>query len=266
MKEKWFKAVVVLVVLSLTGIASADTVWTGAGENDEWSNEFNWDTGVPPEVGSGNTILGEGNDAGNDYIHMATTATVDGEIYGPEWGIHLDIDGGSLTQLNPSGFVMGGIGETSVTTVRNGGYLQVHNLLVGWSWWYTTPGTTLNVYDTSVVKTTDWMWTGGRINLYDGTIDIAGAVNLLYDPLSKVDIYDGQLIIRTRFPDETRDLAAEAAQWALDGYLVGFGGTGNIIIDTDTIANGVVITAEIPEPATMTLLGLGALAMLRKRK
>jgi hypothetical protein len=264
MKRNWLNAVVVLVV-ALVGIASADTVWTGAGADDEWSNEFNWDTGVPPTVGSGNTILAAGNDAGNDYIHMATTATVDGEIYGPEWGMNLDIDGGSLTQLNPTGFVMGGIGETSVTTVRNGGYLQAHNILVGWSWWYTTPGTTLNVYDTSLVKTTDWLWSGGRVNLYDGTIDIAGAMNLLYDPLSKVDIYDGQLIIRTRFAGG-RDLAADAAQWALDGYLVGFGGAGDIIIDTTTIANGVLITAVIPEPATMTLLGLGALAMLKKRK
>lgn len=266
MKTKWLKAVALLLVVSLVGSAAADTVWTGAGADDEWDNPFNWDTGVPPAVGSGNTILAEGNDAGNDYIHMATTATVDGEVFGPEWGMHLDIDGGSLTQINPVGFVFGGIGETSVIDVRNNGYLQAHNLLVGWSWWYETPGTSLNVYDTSTVKMTDWFWTGGRVSLYDGTIDINGAMNLLYNALSYVDIYDGELIIRNRFPDEARDLAAEAAAWYADGYLKAFGGAGIINIDTESIANGVVITGELPEPATLMLLGLGGLMTLRKRK
>ena len=192
MKTKWLKTVVVLMMTSLAGQAMAAT-WTGAGADDLWSNPDNWQDGILPAAGGGETILAEGNDAGNDYIIMNSTAVLDGDIFGPEWGIHLDIDGGSLTT---TGWSFAPIGETSIVDVRNGGYLQVHNLLPGWSWWYETPGTTLNVYDTGMVKATDWMWTGGRINLYGGTIDVAGGLNLLYNPLSWIDLYDGVLVIR----------------------------------------------------------------------
>lgn len=267
MKTKWLKTVVVLMMASLAGQAMAAT-WTGAGADDLWSNPDNWQDGILPAAGGGATILAEGNDAGNDYIRMNSTAVLDGDIFGPEWGIHLDIDGGSLTT---TGFSFAPIGETSVIDVRNGGYLQVHNLLPGWSWWYETPGTTLNVYDTSMVKATDWMWTGGRINLYGGVIDIDGGLNMLYNPLSWVDIHEGSLIIRSRFVDVyegevyqfTRDLFAEAQTWANDGYLKAYGGAGDVIIEL-TAEDDVMITGVVPEPATLALLGLGAL-VLRKR-
>ena len=64
MKTKWLKVTALLLVMSLAGSALSDTVWTGAGLDDEWDNPFNWDTGVPPTIGSGATWLQEAQDPG----------------------------------------------------------------------------------------------------------------------------------------------------------------------------------------------------------
>lgn len=277
MKRNWLKAVVVLVALSLAGNAVAVT-WTGAGSDDLWSNPFNWDTGTPPQDGDGSVSLNANNDAGNDLavIDSSTNVTVNLEIYGPEWGMHLDINGGSLTQIHTSdpdpwnGFVFAPVADAdahSTIDVHNGGNLHVQEMLIGDNWWFSGhPYVDLTVSDTSTVFANGWCWLGGKMNLEGGTVDIGGAMNVATaNGYAGIDIEDGTLIIRNRFADG-RDLAAEAADWYANGYLTGFGGTGLINIDTTTITDGVVITATIPEPATMLIFGLGTLLISRKRK
>lgn len=263
MKTRWFKAVTVLAV-ALIGTASADMIWTGAGADDLWSNPANWN-GT-----SGNIILGAGNDAGNDLvvIDSATNVTYNAEIYGPEWGLTLDIDGGSLTQIFTSdpwtGFVFAPIadaGAHSVVNVRNGGTLHVQELLLGDNWWFAGhPYVDLNVSGNSTVIANGWCWLGGKMNLYGGVVDINGSMNFATaNGYAGIDITNGMLIVRG--PEFN---AAIAQGWEDGGFLKGFGGAGDVIIDDST--GDVVITAIIPEPATLSLLGLGALTMWRKRK
>jgi hypothetical protein len=49
-----------------------------------------------------------------------------------------------------------------------------------------------------------------------------------------------------------------------DGLITGYGGAGEVIVAFDGVAGETVVTAEIPEPITLSLLSLGAL-LLRKR-
>jgi hypothetical protein len=177
----------------------------------------------------------------------------------------LDINGGSLTQQSP-GFVFAPIadaGNHGVINVKNGGYLEVQELLLGDNWWFTGHAyVDLNVYDTSTVKARGWNWLGGHINLYDGTVDIGGNINMDVAGVgyAKIDIMDGTLIVRGG------DISANVAAWIAAGQLSAFGGAGNIIVDTTTIPGGTMITAVIPEPATMLIFGLGTLLISRKRK
>ena len=253
-------------MLVAAGIASADVVWTGAGADDLWSNSDNWQDGVVPALDAGNVILSEGNDAGNDLvvIDSSTTVYVNNDMFGPEWGLDLTIDGGSLIQTNPSGFVFAPIGATgnpSVTTVKNGGTLQVHNLLLGDNWWFSdAPAANLEVYDTSTVLATDWCWLGGKMSLYGGTVDITGGFNVDSHSMgyAAVDIEYGTLIIR-----DDGFTASNAEAWVSDGVLTAFGGSGTIVIDD---SSGDLVITAVPEPATIALLGFGALVLAKRRK
>lgn len=270
MKGKWFKAAAVLAVMIMAVSAWADNNWTGAALDGLWGNPGNWSLGVVPAAGAGQGNNFINNQAGGLLITIdsATAAVSDGDIFGPEWGMDLDIDGGSLTQMSP-GFVFAPIadaGNHGTINVKNGAYMEVQELLLGDNWWFGGhPYIDLNVYDTSTVKARGWCWLGGHISLYDGTVDIGGNINMDVSAVgyALIDIYDGQLIIHG---DGTRDLVSEATIWQTNGQLKAFGGTGNILLDTTTLPGGIIISAEIPEPATLSLLGLGILAMLKKRK
>lgn len=266
MKTKWF--MVMMTTVALAGNAMAIS-WTGAGDNDLWSNGANWDTGAAPGYSEASIAIGAGNDAGNDLvvIDASTNVVVNSEIFGPEWGMTLEINGGSLTQVHTAdpwnGFVFAPVadaGAHSVINVLNGGAMTVQEMLLGDNWWFAGHYyVDLNVYDTSVVTANGWCWLGGTINLYGGIVDIAGSMNFaMGNGYAGINIEDGTLIVRG-----SEFTAATAQEWEDGGYLKGFGGAGDVLIDDST--GDVVITAVIPEPATMVLLGLGGL-MLRKRK
>lgn len=281
MKSKWCKVVVLLLALGVAGSAAADPQNNWVGGVGDWNNTANWSEGYVPntDYSTWDPALNEGaggyTSKTTGLAGDASVATVTGteefgngdfhtDFYGPEWGATLNVDGGSLTHHGFAFAPVADDGAHSTINVTNGGYLEVGELLLGDNWWFSGhPYVDLNVDETSMVKARGWCWLGGIMSL-DGTVEIGGNLNMDVAGVgyARIDIYDGQLIIHG---DGTRDLVAETSAWEAADQLVAFGGAGTLLYDTTTIPDGIIVTA-VPEPATLALLGLGAAALLRKRK
>jgi len=139
-KIKFLKVLFVLLAIGIAGSAVADVIWTGAGTDDLWTNADNWQDSIVPAIDAGNISLNANNDAGNDLAIIDSSAVIslNNDFFGPEWGMTLDIDGGSLTVTNPNGFVFAPVADDaahSVINVHNGGSLMFRNCC-----WVTTGG------------------------------------------------------------------------------------------------------------------------------
>jgi len=174
-------------------------------------------------------------------------------------GTTLNIDGGSLTH---NGFVMGSVAGNpdlrSVINVLNGGNLTAINLCLGDSWWFAAPYVTLNVYDTSTVNVTDFIWLGGHMNLYGGTVNVTGGMNVAAFThvtaapyiglgLTKLNIEAGTFVI-------AQDYSTQFNDWIAAGYVTAYGLTpgrgADIIVDTTTTPGSTIVTAVYNYPAT----------------
>ena len=275
MKTKWLKVVVALLVMTLVGNASALVyTWTGATGDGQWSTGSNWDQGAPPPPDSETVNVGDLTYGEVVTISSTTNATAGGDLHGPNWGQDLDIYG----TLSVTGFVMAPVqwdkSNLSTINVFDGAQMDVVNMLLGDNWWYWERNVQMNVYDAQV-NVSDWLWIGGNLNLFDGTVDVQGGVNVSTHwshPYSCLNIMRGELIIRDGGTNASgRDWVAEVQYWIDQGWVKAWGqdpdGVTYIInVDSTSIPGGVILTAEVPEPASLMLLGLGALTALRKRK
>lgn len=263
MKTKW-KAVLVLLVIGLTGNTWAQlTTWTGNAGDGLWWTPGNWSAGVPvtnpptagniniPYVAASPTVLVTGTsvDCGSETVR-------DSDLHGPNFGATLNIDGVSLTHR---GFVMASVAADpdlrSYINIYNGGQLNAINLCVGDTWWYTAPYVTLNLYDTSMINVTDYIWLGGYMNLYGGTVNVTGGFNVAAnfaaieafgEGLTRLNIEGGKLVI-------AQDYSIQVSDWIAAGYVTAYGLTpgrgANIIVDTTTVPGSTIITAVYKYPA-----------------
>jgi hypothetical protein len=95
------------------------------------------------------------------------------------------------------------------------------------------------------------------VQLYGGIIRTN---NLQFDKdLGSMDITLGAMVI-------AGDEVAEVEDLVTGGYITAFGGAGNVCVGYHGGWDATVVGACIPEPATIALLGLGGLSLLRRRK
>lgn len=271
--------------------AAADSTWNGTLTNNLWSNPNNWSpVGVPPPGNptttfQGNVYLDAAN--GDSVITIAAgdvespgvgnTNEVYNTIFGPEWGVTLNIYG-TLNydwflfpvQNDPAPANRGKLNLFTNAVVTTSGAA----LGVGDSWFYTgAPYVTVNLYGNAQHNSlgSAGLWLGGHLNIYDvSTVTIGtgggGYVNMdtagpMSDGTRCINMGGGTLILPPGFSSTVNN-------WISRGILRAYGNgfDYNDVVITDNGTNVVVTTAPLGgalqqvyfQPLLLTNLQVGA--------
>jgi PEP-CTERM motif len=262
-----------VVAASLTLNASAQTTyhWTALGDGTSWTDPANWDNGVPvagstfqiwiaPQLASLQTIT----------LGASVAATASDNVF-LEWGQTLNVYGSISSSLffSPVGAVGGP--TTTINLHGNGSISSADSFFIGDPFWLnaiTLPDVTVNLYDNSQL-TANYIGMAGHLNIYGGTAtanlgfltatptwgpwgDGSTTGPATTDASRLIDVAGGRLVIGG-------DASAQVADLISRGILEGNGVVGNVNVDLLSEPGFTVITA-VPEPASLTLLGLGGLA------
>jgi hypothetical protein len=288
------KLLLLISVLALAAYASAGTYyWDDGGGDDLWMTASNWDSDTLPVSGfSGDTarifMAGTVNIRSQDLTAGSKECIVDGDSTGSatlniagklnaghhvKMGFfesyntgHIQIDGGTLLIENKD-LVIGACGFGSLQMTD--GYIDVQQVsgLYG-------------VHIGSAFRT-GYMSGGGHLDLWGGTINVAQTdrgVGLSMrgegmDDASfqipnmgrpgTMDITDGIMVLY----DDDGSIRNRINGYIDSGWIYSTAGGGIVPWCTwDSSTNTTTLWADIPEPATIALLGFGGLILLRRRK
>ena len=254
MCKKMFVLGVCVLVLAFASSALATQVWDGGGAGDSWSTATNW---------SGDAVPTSGDDVyfGDWTTASAGPAVVDGLGFGGtvylgnrvEGGpSYLNVDGGSLA-LAGNAYMGMGAGSNGTLTVNSGSVSVGGATIIG------EAGSGTLVMNGGTLTSTWQVLFGnaggtGHVQLDGGTMD----VHSLIMTSGTMDITGGLLKMKW---DYTPSINAFVAA----GLITGYGGSGSVVVEYDTATEYTMVTA-VPEPATMMLLGLGGLGLLRRKR
>jgi len=257
--------IVTAAVLAVAGSASAESIWSGAVDND-WNTAGNWDnapvawstSNVTVDVVGAVVNKGAGNDMpGQGAINIVNGAlNVSGHIGGGMMRVGQGAgNSGAVTVVSGDGSFGGwkslqlwgsSIGEGGEGSFVNNGGTTLMGVTGAWFVLGTTGTMNLNGGYTIV----DVDATGATV-IIDGVIDLAG----------------GALAFKG-------DVLSEAGQWILDQHLTSYGRTADasdytskFAFDYDTTNAGYTTITAIPEPATLGMVAAfgGALLFVRRK-
>jgi hypothetical protein len=258
---------VLLLLLGVAGSASAlDSTWVQTGSTD-WNLDGNWTAGVPyagaTEADALNeqakitgTVGGSFPSINTGDVVNAYRVFVGSAVYG-----ELTIDGGTLNTL---GYMTAAYSTTDVAVI---------NMLSGTVNIGIEPSSNNGHFYMGRYGTTTFNMSGGEFNInrdlnvaqYAGansTINLSGgtltATTLKRTGNGHIDISGtGKLVLRGG------DDLTTVYSWIDNGWLTVNGADTDYSVVTVDSVNGLTIVT--PEPATVCLLGLGALSLLRRK-
>ena len=265
------KLLVVVLVLGLAGSTFAATYgWDNGNGNRLWTDPINWDADILP--GAGDVIyITDSTAAGNGPILYGTASAK--EIYGfssvISGGGEMLVDGGTLNIISGLKFSWNN-DQKNTLTIQNGGLVD---LLAGgisdlnlamdhYNYGY------INILSGSTFRTDSVVmapW-GGATGDTVSEINISGPGSLLEvnamlfingsaSGHTTVDVSDGGVLAwkGSRIGEINAYVAA--------GKITADGGAGTVVVWEDG-----TFTYAVPEPATMMLLSLGGLALIRRKR
>jgi len=251
--------IAVLCIVCMVNVAFGQWLWwTNDMGNQQWTDTGNW-TAYP--TSSDDVVVGMSTDTGPilntgetgyaNWMHICDTTptgskvTINGGIlqvsdhlFIGQWGVDqkgtLEVISGTVntTLLMCGGDTDGSQGDG--TLLMSGGTINI-------SWLLAVAGGYSGTNGNGV----------GHIQLNGGTINVTGGGGLVMSDNGSIDITGGTLILNGEITDITTY-----------GNVTAYGGTGSFIYSYDS---GRTTITAIPEPATLALIGLGALLLGKKR-
>jgi len=306
LKKLYYGAAAILAVcLTQSVLAWPDMAWMNYAGDGLWNNGLNWTneteggTGVPPilDVNVQNVTIDPNNGGsctiptgvveapgtgltnatwywyvtnGDNSITTNSVAAAYGSLFGPEWGMHLEIYG----TLNFN-WVLGPVGTSvsapSLIDMYNGSVLTNTsigavggNLGLGDNWWWQGgPYVTMNMYGNAKAYV-QALWWGGNLNIYDTAVFTctgvndrgAGAVGAVSDATRSLDLIGGTLVLptgkgSTDFNVTTNYWTTFVTNWINRGIFLCYGkaydtNADGSVKDFSIIDNGINTTVTVP--------------------
>jgi hypothetical protein len=301
------KILVLLLVLSVAGMASATFDWRGpaypgtSSTDQSWFTAANWNSGVPTISATPTGVRTYGS---NHYATSLTSCPViaNGDARAMEVRVggsaptdagmsYLVMNSGTLKTMN---FLM--IGPDSPTNGGRAGTVYMHGGVM------TLGGATADGLDNGS-RTSGHLYVGhgqdggtinpiGKLFMDGGTIDAGGdfaigknygrgsvylsgdalikANTLKMNPLgtgsASLDISgNAQVVINGNITQSIAGANNDLLDWIASSWITANGGDGTVYYNFNSTTNKTTISA-VPEPATVCLLGLGALSLIRRKK
>jgi hypothetical protein len=241
----------------------------------------------------GSVTAGTGSRAVGIYSQEASSISIyGGTIAGGSGTATYGIDASNSNLNINGGNIKGGSGDYSMGIVTGNSTTNIHggNITGGsgkWSDGIETYNSTMNIYGGNITGGSGGQWDygaqisiGSVVNIYGGSIS-GGSIGIVADRSSVVNWYGGNISAGTEkwatgivaFDDSRMNIFGSDFNYGFgpvndrSGILIGTLSDGTAInIRFRQDYAGQIILSGIPEPATLTLLGLGGLAVLKRRK
>ncbi|MBN2455115.1 MAG: PEP-CTERM sorting domain-containing protein [Sedimentisphaerales bacterium] len=264
MQKKLLLMLSCVLVFCLTGSTLAVNVWWyGADDDGDWFNGNNYSNSAVPLSDTGVNWSVSG--LSKAPIDISSGAALCSSLWSyNESNTHttMTISGGSITG---TGYLLTGTGSLSgkSTFYLEDGTITFPRVIVGHNiysgatdkGYLHMTGGTLNATSSLELHKADSL---GQLNLYGGTIN-AGV--LYMDTGHLLDITEGVMYLDGDQTDAGDDLQT----WITDDWIIAYGGAGTVMSEYNFGSDQTKVWG-IPEPATIALLGLGGLVLMRKRK